>query len=626
MINTIETRLNLDNQSELTSLIDSSIITWSQYFHKTWALLNRLQKNEQDIYHILIKTNDLTSYQIKSLINKVQTEHAKIKELTKTQLKQKQSKLSYIEEFIKKEQKLINQNKNKIITLKQLLSKFKLKNNISKDKLNDTYSKINQLTLSNKKKEFTVEQKIIKVNYLNKSIKLLENRIKNNNFKLCFGSSELLKQYPKHSSNKHRLNQNQQVYKNNEKDIKLWTEDWNLSRYNQLFSVGSKEKPQGNGEIQYYHETKILRIRLVEKVYLERLQKISQELNIPFEDLNNHQFTKYGIYRKEARFIEINNVEFTLKNQLKIIQAISNNQPITAKLIKRKTSNGKTIGYYVQLSFDEQTIPLVQLSKKPLTIGIDLNDKGLAYCIVKPDGNKLNKNINIKNNTNTIKNEIVKSHGFIKWDLLDKTTEQREWIISNTITELLNIAQSYGVYSVAIENLDFSSTMNKMNKGYKSNKKYNKMLTQFAKTKFKDYLQRKCLRLGITVNLVNPTYSSIGGYAKYGLINKLGIDISASLWLARQSIFGQEFKKEDNVISKKRHQELSALPYESQWKQSKKLKFIDKEWKHIGSQLGTDRRLWYINLMNLIKSESNVVKRAELEKDNLINNLLENPF
>ena len=229
----------------------------------------------------------------------------------------------------------------------------------------------------------------------------------------------------------------------------------------------------------------------------------------------------------------------------------------------------------------------------------------------------------------------IKPHGFIQWDLADKTTEQREWIISNTITELLNIAQHFGVFSIAIENLDFSSTMNKMNKGYKSNQKYNKMLTQFAKTKFKDLIIRKCLRLGITVNLVNPSYSSIGGYAKYGLINKLGVDISASLWLARQSIFGKEFKKEDNVISKKRHQELSALPYESQWKQSKKLKFIEKEWKHIGSQLGTDRRLWYINLMNLIRikpisvsniSESNVVKRADLEKNNLINNLLENPF
>lgn len=132
MINTIESRLNLDNQSELTSLIDSSIITWSHYFNKTWALLNRLQKSEQDIYHILSKTNDLTAQQIKSLINKAQTEHAKIKELTKTQLKQKQNKLSHIEEFIKKEQKLIVQNKDKIIKLKQSLFKFKLKDNVSK--------------------------------------------------------------------------------------------------------------------------------------------------------------------------------------------------------------------------------------------------------------------------------------------------------------------------------------------------------------------------------------------------------------------------------------------------------------------------------------------------------------
>ena len=55
----------------------------------------------------------------------------------------------------------------------------------------------------------------------------------------------------------------------------------------------------------------------------------------------------------QARFMEINNVEFCPKNQVKIIKAIVNQQSIMAKIIKRLTPGGKGMGYYVQLSFEE---------------------------------------------------------------------------------------------------------------------------------------------------------------------------------------------------------------------------------------------------------------------------------
>ena len=44
--------------------------------------------------------------------------------------------------------------------------------------------------------------------------------------------------------------------------------------------------------------------------------------------------------------------------------------------------------------------------------------------------------------------------------------------------------------------------------------------------------------------LVNPTYSSIGGFSKYGIVNKIPVDMAASLWLARQAIYGEVYKEE----------------------------------------------------------------------------------
>ena len=443
--------------------------------------------------------------------------------------------------------------------------------------------------------------KNIKVTRLNKSIAVSQQRIDTHTFKLCFGSSSLLDKRPGNHTDKFRLNHSQKPYS----DLTEWKKDWDLSRNNIWISVGSASKPQGNAEIQYYPATKTLRLRVTEKTYLHRLGLISKELSLPVEDLSSK--TKYGSYRMKARFLEINQVEFCLKNQAKIIQAINNNQPVSAKIVKKLAPDGKDIGFYLQLSFEETVQQAANINSIPLTMGIDLNQKGLAYCIVKQDGNKFNKQID---------SAQYKPYGFIQWELESKTTEQRQWLISNAITQLLAIAQAYGVYSIAIENLDFSNTINTMNSGYKSNQQYNKMLTQFAKAQFNQMIQRKTQRLNMKLSLVNPTFSSIGGFTKYGLINKLPVDIAASLWLARQAIYGKEFKQENHVRFIKKHKEEITFPYFNLSKQSKREIDNKPEWKNISSALGKDRKLWYKNTMSFIQSK--------VEQSLLIQNF--NPF
>jgi hypothetical protein len=206
-------------------------------------MFNNKHLSESDIYHQLINSNLFTSKQVSSLINKVKTEHSKFKELTKTQLKQHQVKLDNITKFISKESKLIQKKSKDIIKLKSDLLKFKAKNNSVK--LKETHAKIADLIQSIKKKQFTIQQKSIKINRLNRSINILQTRIDKNTFKLCFGSSQLLKQRPGNNKDKFRLNSNQKPYTS----IDIWKKDWDLSRNNIWFSIGDKKKPQGNAEI-----------------------------------------------------------------------------------------------------------------------------------------------------------------------------------------------------------------------------------------------------------------------------------------------------------------------------------------------------------------------------------------
>ena len=267
-------------------------------------------------------------------------------------------------------------------------------------------------------------------------------------------------------------------------------------------------------------------------------------------------------------------------------------------------------------------------------MGIDLNEKGLAYCIIKDDGNKLNFK-DQKNNSLQ-----YKPCGFIQWDLKDKTTAQRQWVISNKITEILAIAEDYNIKDIAIENLDFSSSMGTMNSGYKgkTNGKgfnYNKMLSSFAKRQFSDMITRKTERLGINLYLVNPAYSSVGGFSKYGIVNKLAVDMAASLWLARQSLYGEVYKEEVrnniNNISYvryiKKYKEAVVFPYDNFSKQSKREIQSKKEWNTIALALGKNRSSWYKNFITMNERVNpKVGKTLLLPKELFKNNNEYDPF
>ena len=202
----------------------------------------------------------------------------------------------------------------------------------------------------------------------------------------------------------------------------------------------------------------------------------------------------------------------------------------------------------------------------------------------------------------------------------------------NETQELLTIAQDYNIQNISIENLDFSSSMGDMNTGYKgktsnSGFNYNKMLSSFAKKQFSDMIARKTERLGINLYLVNPAYSSIGGFSKYGIVNKIPVDMAASLWLARQALYGEVYKEEiRNNINNiscvryiKKYKEAVVFPYDNFSKQSKREINHKKEWNTIAYSLGKNRNSWYKNFITMNKGVNPKVDETLLLQKDLFN-------
>ena len=109
----------------------------------------------------------------------------------------------------------------------------------------------------------------------------------------------------------------------------------------------------------------------------------------------------------------------------------------------------------------------------------------------------------------------------------------------------------------------------------------------------------------------------------------------ASLWLARQSLYGEVYKEEVRngsvVKAIKKHKESVVFPYDNLSKQSKREINHKKEWNTIALALGKNRNSWYKNFINYINAMNEGVnpkvgKTLLLQKDLFENNNEYDPF
>ena len=118
-------------------------------------------------------------------------------------------------------------------------------------------------------------------------------------------------------------------------------------------------------------------------------------------------------------------------------------------------------------------------------------------------------------------------------------------------------------------------------------------------------------------------------------MNKITVDMVASLWLARQSLYGEVYKEEVRngsvVKAIKKHKESVVFPYDNLSKQSKREINHKKEWNTIALALGKNRNSWYKNFINYINAMNEGVnpkvgKTLLLQKDLFENNNEYDPF
>lgn len=556
MLHTFEARLTVD--PALDALLASNAAHWSFGLRKAWSLLVRQKLTNAQAYAKLSKL-DFTSKQVGSLLIATEMRREALRELKKHELKQLQLAVS------KRERAILDKDK-KVLTLQKrhtkLLAdraKFAPKGGKERGKRYiDALRKLRDIEAELMFCRNWVKQKERVLWAKRAQLRQLVDEVEDGRLSLCFGSKTLLRQRPT------AFNADTSPFAN----LDDWKLIWDIARNGQWWSVGHTKAPQGNAEVQWYPDSNELRIRLTDKLAHERMDASG----VPRTGGKQSDMPK----RMACRFITFPNVDFVSHKgaaREALIAAVGK-QPVSMRVLCRLQQDGSR-AWYVQASLDvgsgfEGVRPV---TREAGVLGVDFNARGLAWCAVKPDGNRQ-----------------ASEHGFIPWQMKGQTELERRQIISTAAAELLRTAQRLQL-AVAMESLDFSTTRLMMRAG-SVNRRYNDMLGSLPSSQFAERLQRNCERSNIILYAVNPLYSSVGGFAKYGRTNRMNADTAAAWWIGRQALYAEVKETKGIQATLKHHDErlvFSHLP-DNRTQSTKAL--AGKTWRDVAWVLGKNRRLW----------------------------------
>jgi IS605 OrfB family transposase len=318
---------------------------------------------------------------------------------------------------------------------------------------------------------------------INNKLRRLERRtdklvkLRNSKLSITFGTKELARK-------QHFLSEN------NFSSHEEWLQGWRLARSGNFSSVGNANSTGKNRVMKtFYKQDNIFILKIIVPKCLTK--KYSQELSLEF--IVTERRYKDLLYAVDP------------ENLL----SYESKQPITVRCFRREHKNNS---WYLHFSTYVPEIPT--LTHNNGTLGIDLNAKTIDVVYVLSNGN--------------IKKSLIKS-----FSIPVGTTGKVNASLRNIVNEIVGVASQIGC-SISIENLDFKDKKAALR--HSSSKKYNRMLSGFVYSKFREFLVTCSEKKGIRVNLINPALTSTIGLFKYTKLYGLSSGFAAALVIGRRAL------------------------------------------------------------------------------------------
>jgi IS605 OrfB family transposase len=209
-----------------------------------------------------------------------------------------------------------------------------------------------------------------------------------------------------------------------------------------------------------------------------------------------------GPKAKPGDYIPIQ-VKFTYNSKY-ILQALTEKKPITYRFTQDRK------GWKVQVMVDLPTIPIISDVRNG-TIGVDQNPLCIVWSLIKPDGNC----------SDTYGSRLTQGH---------RTAKQAEHELSNVVCDLVDRAV-LTKRPLVIERLDFAQIQKEL-----KSRGLNQQLSRFKHFLFAKLLYGRATKLGVEVIEVNPAFSSLIGWLKFGYGYGFNRHQAASIAIGRRVI------------------------------------------------------------------------------------------
>ncbi|MCJ7842477.1 hypothetical protein MUB24_16535 [Lederbergia sp. NSJ-179] len=291
------------------------------------------------------------------------------------------------------------------------------------------------------------------------------------------------------------------------KNGKITKEEWRDKRSNAIYSRGEKSKG-GNENIKlFYLGENLFEMRVLNPLRAKRGDRLTFTVRIP---------DKFA---------------FLIASYLETGEAYS------VRILRIK---GK---YEIRLSLESHITTVPHFDKG--IAGVDMNPDNVAVTITYPDGN------------------FRASKVFWMHDLNTVSANKRDWIIQNTVLDVLQWIKSFGIDTLGIEELKFLQ----QNKGAA----FNRMASNFSFSSMTKAIVSGCFKANIALMEVKPYYSSFIGKMKYQQTYGLSIHQSAAFVLARRAMGFEE----------KIPKELTSVLFAKEAEEGQQLTDLFKHWKAV---------------------------------------------
>jgi IS605 OrfB family transposase len=317
-----------------------------------------------------------------------------------------------------------------------------------------------------------------------------------------------------------------------------WLKEWSTARSDSFYLAGRASERSGNNACIL----EVLETKSDSFIGILKLRKKNNEIK--------------GPKAKAGDFIPIQ-VRFTYNSKY-ILQALAEKRPITYRFTQDRK------GWHMQAIVDLPVVPIVTDVRNG-SIGVDQNPLCIVWSVIKPDGNC----------SDSYSAKLTQGH---------RTVRQAEHELSNVVCVLVDKAV-LTKRPIVIEKLDFAQLQKEL-----KSRGLNRKLSRFKHSLFKKLLYGRSAKFGVEVIEVNPAFSSIIGWLKFGYGYGFDRHQAASIAIGRRVIRpnGKSFSERLRVRNTPGHPAASKLSRNTSAKPvRKRFEHAWTGWRRLGKLLAS---------------------------------------